>query len=126
MQVVEVFHATVRDAEFHNGSQLFRDYGFARIGEQSRAGRLQQRRIFHFDRAGRYRVAKPNVDLYRYLRFLQERGECDTDAFIVGVFLDAFRFDCFGIKTQTVIFDLDGRDFLEYVNESLRGIISVR
>jgi hypothetical protein len=60
------------------------------------------------------------------LRFLQERGECDTDAFVVGVFLDAFRFDSFGIKTHTVIFYLDGRDFLEYANESLRGIISIR
>lgn len=63
---------------------------------------------------------------YWYLHFLQERGECDTDAFVVGVFLDAVRFDRFGIKTQTIFFYLDGRDFLKYANESLRGIISIR
>jgi hypothetical protein len=126
VQIVEVLHAAVRDAEFHHGFQLFRDYGFARIREQTRTGRLQQCRIFHFDGARRYGVSKPNINLYRYLSFLQKRGECDPDAFVVSVFLDAFRFDRFGIKTQTVIFYLDGRDFLECANESLWGIISIR
>ena len=126
MQIVEVLHATVRDAQLHQGFELFRDYGLARVGQQTRAGRFQQCRIFHFDRAWCYRVPKPDIDLYRYLRLLQECGECDTDAFVVCVLLDAFRFYRFGIKTQTVIFHLDCRDFLEYANESLRSIISVR
>jgi hypothetical protein len=89
-------------------------------------GGLQHCWIFHFNRTGRYRVSKTDVDLYRYFRFLQECGECDPDAFVVCVLLDAFGFYRFGIKTQTVIFHLDCRDFLEYANESLRSIISVR
>ena len=38
VQIVEVLHAAVGDAQLYHGFELFRDYGFARVGQQTRVG----------------------------------------------------------------------------------------
>src|SRR3984957_3394614 len=91
-----------------------------------RTRKIQKCRIVCFDRPRCDGVSETDINLDRYLSFVQKRGKSDAHAFMVCVFFDAFCLDSFRVKAQGVVREFKCREFLEYANKSLWGAISCR
>src|ERR1700721_1632275 len=88
------------------------------------SGKIEKRGIRCVDGPGCNGIAKADIYLYRDASLGEKRGEGDANAFVIGILLDALRFDGLGVKTQAVTLNFRGRDFAEDLNKTLRGIVS--
>jgi len=71
VKVVKILHATICDAQFDDGLELFGDDGFARVSKQARSRQFKECRVLCIDRARCYDIAEADIDLYWDSGFVQ-------------------------------------------------------
>jgi hypothetical protein len=105
-EIVKVFHAAVRHAQFDHGFKLFSNYAFLRMGLQFRSRKFQERRIFQFLWPRNNCVSETDINLQRNTHIAQSYLQQHSNSPLYFIVSDSVRTNSVRKKHEAIVFDL--------------------